>query len=426
MPVPTDRRTFLKATLATGLYGLSRSSAKAAPGAPAPGGDWVEAVRAELPGIAHSRGYFQTGAFGLSPQRVMDRTKELIDRQNLGPAHPDQTGYLKNVEQKCRELVAGTFGADPAEVALTANTTAGLNTVLWSIDWQAGDELIIGDQEHPGLLLPCYNLVRRFGVRLKLAPVSRQETVVDEVLARLTPRTRLVALSHVSRGSGAVVPAAALAAVLRGRGVRLLLDGAQGPGNVPVDFHGLGCDYYSLCGHKWLLGPKGTGALLVRADVLESTPPSWTGSGAQVSMEETAPRFEWHSDARRYEFATRFVAGLGGWHEALQWLGGLGWERIRARQAALSAHASEAIKATRGLELVSPDNPAQRNGIVVLRLPEGFKATDLYDRLRTEDNILVSPVSEPRDLRLSVHFYNTEAEIDLALGRIAEYCARSG
>lgn len=424
MPASTDRRTFLKATLATGLCGLVRSPAAAASAAAMPDGDWVEAVRAELPGMKHSRGYFQTGAFGLSPQRVMDRTKELIDRQNLGPAHPDQTGYLKHVEQECRELVAKTFGAKPAEVALTANTTTGLNTVLWSIDWQAGDELIISDEEHPGLLLPCYNLVRRFGIGLKLVPLARPAMVVDEVVSRLTPRTRLVALSHVSRGSGAVVPVAALAAALRPRGVRLLLDGAQGPGNVPLDFHGLGCDYYSLCGHKWLLGPKSTGALLVRTDVLESTPPSWTGSNAQASMDETAQRLEWHPDARRYEFSTRFVAGLGGWHEALRWLDGLGWDRIRARQAGLSAYAGEAIKATRGLELVSPDDPAQRNGIVVLRLPEGFKAADLYERLRKEDNILVSPVSAPRDLRLSVHFYNTQAEIDLALARVAACCAR--
>jgi L-cysteine/cystine lyase len=419
MAITTDRRTFLKATLATGLYGLARPSATAI----APDGDWIESVRAEFPGMKHSRGYFQTGAFGLCSQRVIERTKDLIDRQNLGPAHPDQIDYLKNVERECRELVAQTFGAKPTEVALTANTTTGLNIVLWSIDWQAGDELIISDQEHPGLLLPCYNLVRRFGIVLKLAPIAQPEKTVDEVVSRLTPRTRLVVMSHVSRGSGVVVPAAALAAALRARSVRLLLDGAQGPGNVLVDFHAIGCDYYSLCGHKWLLGPKSTGALLVRSDVLESTPPTWTGSNAQASMNEAAQSLEWHPDARRYEFSTRYVAGLGGWHESLRWLAGLGWDRIRARQAALSAYTGEAIKATRGMELVSPDNLAQRNGIVVLRLPEGLKATNIYERLWREDNILVSPLTAPRDLRLSVHFYNTEAEIDLALARIRTYSA---
>lgn len=319
--------------------------------------------------------------------------------------------------------MAHTFGARPAEVALTGNTTTGLNTVLWSMDWKSGDELIIGDEEHPGLLLPVYNLVRRFGIVLKLAPIARPERTVDEVLARLTPRTRLVAMSHVSRGSGTAVPAAALAAALRARGVRLLLDGAQGPGNVPVDFTALGCDYYSLCGHKWLLGPKGTGALLVRSDVLESTPPSWTGSNAQASMDEAGQRLEWHPDARRFEFSTRFVAGLGGWHESLKWLAELGWDRIRARQDALAAYAGAAIQDDKRFTLVSPAEPAQRNSIVVVRLPEGHKAVDLYHRLYQEDNLLTSPVTAPRDLRICLHFYNTEAEFDLVLARLRAYCA---
>ena len=140
-------------------------------------------------------------------------------------------------------------------------------------------------------------------------------------------------------------------------------------------------------------------------------------------MNEAAQSLEWLPDARRYEFSTRYVAGLGGWHESLRWLASLGWDRIRARQTALSAYTSEAIKATRGMELVSPDNLTQRNGIVVLRLPEGLNATNVYERLRREDNILVSPVTASRDLRLSVHFYNTEAEIDLALARIRTYSA---
>lgn len=304
---------------------------------------------------------------------------------------------------------------------MTANTTGGINTVLWSIDWRAGDEIIIGNQEHPALLLPVYTLQRRFGVVMKMAPVERSEDVVNEVLQRLTLRTRLVAMSHVSRGSGQILPAAALARALRERGVPLLLDGAQGPGNVPVDFHALGCDYYSLCGHKWLLGPKGTGALLVREDVLAATAVSWTGSGAQASMDEEG-HFEWQPDARRFEFATRFLAGMGGWHTALQWLAQLGWPRVRVRIAQLAAYAGDAIRRQSGLELISPTDPTQRNGIVVLRLPAGFKATDLYDRLRQQDRILVSPVSQPRDLRVCLHFFNTEAEVDRLLARLKVYC----
>jgi len=422
MPTASTRRNFLKATVAGGLFTLARPAPGqvSPPAPPATDSDWLQAVRASLPAL-REQAYFQTGAFGPSPQRVLARTQELLGLQNSGPANPEVIEALKQAESACRQLLAETLGAKTTEVALTANTTSGLNTVLWSRDWQAGDEIIIGQEEHPALLLPVYQLRRRFGVGFSMAPVNRPEAVVAEVLQRITPRTRLVAMSHVSRGSGHVLPARALADALRERGIPLLLDGAQGPGNVPVNFHDLGCDYYSLCGHKWLLGPKSTGALLVREEVLAATPVSWTGSGAQASMDEEG-HSEWQPDARRFEFSTRFLAGLGGWHEALRWLGELGWSRIHARVAQLSARAIEGIARQRGLELVSPAAAAQRNGIVVLRLPPGFAGRALYDRLRREDRILVSPVSQPRDLRACLHFFNTEDEVDRLLGRIATYC----
>ena len=176
MTLPPDRRTFLKTALAGGLYGLARPATSLAAGT-GPAADWIQAARAEIPALQQGA-YFQTGAFGPCPHRVMDRTKALLDVQNLSPAHPDNSGQLKEAETACRQLVAETFGAKPTEVAMTANTTTGLNTILWSIDWKAGDELIIGDQEHPALLLPAYNLQRRFGVVLKQAPVGRYVAVV--------------------------------------------------------------------------------------------------------------------------------------------------------------------------------------------------------------------------------------------------------
>ncbi|HRE80242.1 MAG TPA: aminotransferase class V-fold PLP-dependent enzyme, partial [Opitutaceae bacterium] len=377
----SDRRHFLKLTLASGLCGLSKPAELLAANE-ASRLTGIDKIRASFPALSEGA-YFQTGAFGPSPLRVMKRTQALLELQNTNPAHPDVIGQLKKAESDCRTLLATTLGAKPEEVALTANTTAGINTILWSIDWKAGDEIIIGNQEHPALLLPVYTLQRRFGVVMKQAPVENGDSVVAEVLKRVSPRTRLVAISHVSRGSGAVLPAAELASALRDRGIPLLLDGAQGPGNIEVNFQALGCDYYTLCGHKWLLGPKGTGALLIRADRLTATPVSWTGSGAQASFDEHGA-MEWQPDARRFEFSTRFLAGYGGWHESLTWLSELGWPEIRSRIAKLSAHAGEHARKTSGMQLVSPSTASQRNGIVVVRLPEGLTGAALYQRLYQE------------------------------------------
>ncbi len=422
--IKPSRRNFLKTVVAGSLAGLSKpvlGMAGAETSDLAGTGDWVDQVRAQIP-ATKAAGYFQTGAFGPCPQRVIDRNAELLELQNLGPANPRYLNVMKEAENSCRPLIAAAMGADEDEVALTQSTTAGLNTVIWSIDWQEGDEIITSDQEHPALLLPIYNLHRRFGVNYHKAPIGEYKNVVDEVMKRVTPRTRLVAMSHVSRQSGQVVPAQALAAALREKGVSLMLDGAQGPGNVPVNFHELGCDYYSLCGHKWLLGPKGTGALLVRKDKLDATPVSWTGAHAQAEMGAEGD-FAWHPDARRYEFATRNQSGFGGWAESLRWLDSLGWEKVHVRVSRISAHASDAIQKSEKFELVSPSESTRQNGIVVLRLPVGFKGLEFYHRLREQDDMLVSPVDHPRDLRVCLHFFNMESEFDALLERLEAYCS---
>lgn len=419
-----SRRKFLKTVVAGGLIGLGKPavgmddlSTSGVTGS----GDWVEAVRKQLP-ATKAAGYFQTGAFGPCPRQVIDRTSELLELQNLGPANPRYLNVMKDAEDSCRPLIAAAMGADEAEVALTQSTTAGLNTVIWSIDWQEGDEIITSDQEHPALLLPIYNLHRRFGVKYQKVPIDHYQDVVHKVMKRVTSRTRLVAISHVSRQSGQVVPAAELAAALRSRNVSLLLDGAQGPGNIAINFRELGCDYYSLCGHKWLLGPKGTGALLIRKERIDSTVVSWTGAHAESEMGEEGD-FAWHPNARRYEFATRNQAGFGGWAESLRWLDSLGWTKVHARIARLSAYASDAIQQSAKFQLVSPSESFRQNGIVVLRLPHGFTGLDLYHRLREKDDMLVSPVSHPRDLRVCLHIFNTEYEFDALLERLEVYCS---
>lgn len=423
-----SRRTFVTSLLVgSAAAGAGAASLRAADPVPAsphsspPPKDWVSAARAQIPALSKSL-YFQSGAYGPSPQRVMEAVKTALDLQNEAPADPAIIARLGELENNCRTRLARLVGADPAEVALTTNTTTGLNTVLWSIDWKAGDEIIIGDEEHPAMLMPVYNLERRFGVRRVVVPVGEPDRVVDEVLRRLTPSTRLVALSHVSRGSGRTVPGRELARALRARNVRLLLDGAQGPGNVRVNFQELGCDYYSLCGHKWLLGPKGTGALLVRRDVLESTPVSWTGSRAQATFDEVG-NFTWQPDSRRFEFATRNSAGFAGLADALTWMEELGRDRIHDRIVELSGFATKAVQGSRHLKMTSPTAAETRNGIVVVRLPASVKATAAYETLVREDRMILSPVSHPQDIRLSVHFFNLPEEIAAVIDRLDRYAA---
>ena len=165
------------------------------------------------------------------------------------------------MRQRARETAARLIGAAPQDVALTQNTTHGMNLGTASIDWREGDEVISATTEHPGCLVPLHNLRARSGVKVQL--VSPPVTP-EKVESALTPRTRLVALSHVDWTSGEILPLREICALARARDVLTLIDGAQSVGNVPVDVPASGADMYAFTGHKWILGPEGMGALYVR------------------------------------------------------------------------------------------------------------------------------------------------------------------
>ena len=389
----------------------------------APQDAWVARARAEIPAATGSV-YLQTGGIGPSPNAVMATVMERLDFQNRGPADPRYATDMARVEPDLRTQLARVFGAGADEVALTHSTSEGISIVAWSLNWQPGDEVIISNVEHPANVIPWYVLRDRFGIVIREIDLATGTSLIDEISAQLSPRTRMVSISHVSRNNGRTIrtgESAELGDLLRGRGVRYHLDGAQGPGCVPTDFRALGCDCYSTCGHKWLLGPKGTGALFVRRERLDDVQLSWAGSHSHATM-DYAGNYSLLPGAARYEFGTRALADFAGLARAVEWMEGIGLERVDRRIQALVGHAIEAVDASGALSVSSPRTRPDRSGVFVLRLPAGCDPTDLYNDLRDNAGILASPVRQPRDFRLSIHFFNTRDEIDAAIAAISERC----
>ncbi len=408
----SDRRQFL-----TGLAALPVARFAAAAAQDLPG--WVEEARRSIPAAVASR-YFQTGGIGPSPDAVMDEVVERLRFQNRSPAAADVSERMARIEPDLRAQLGRVFGARTSEVALTHSTSEGISIVAWGLDWRDGDEVVISNTEHPANVIPWYVLRDRAGVVIREIDLTPGTDLLTEVRAQLTPRTRLVSVSHVSRNNGRAIPAAAsaeLAALLRRRGALYHLDGAQGPGLVRTHFGDLGCDAYSTCGHKWLLGPKGTGALFVREDALDRVKLSWAGAHSHAEMDYKGG-YALLPSAARYEFGTRALADFAGFARAVQWMEDVGFDRIHARIDALVEYAVEEARRIPELGLASPETPADRSGILVVRLPEGRDPMDLYRKLRTEDDILASPVRGERDFRLSIHFFNTREEIRAALDAI--------
>ena len=384
---------------------------------------WVARARAEIPAATGST-YLQTGGVGPSPIDVMDTVKDRLDFQNRGPADPRYATDMARIEPVLRAQLGRVFGAETDEVALTHSASEGISIVAWSLNWQPGDEVVISNVEHPANVIPWYVLRDRFGIVIREIDLSAGTSLLDEVAAQLSDRTRMVSISHVSRNNGRTLrtdESAELGDLLRTRGVRYHLDGAQGPGCVPTDFRALGCDCYSTCGHKWLLGPKGTGALFVRRDVLDDVRLSWAGSHSHETMDYEGG-YTLLPSAARYEFGTRALADFAGFARAVEWMEDIRLERIHDRIQALVDHAIAAVDHTADLGVSSPRHRPDRSGVFVLRLPAGCDATDLYDDLRENAGVLASPVRRPRDFRLSIHFFNTRDEIDAAIHAIAERC----
>ena len=325
-----------------------------------------------------------------------------------GPAYLEGVGLFQrqaDANARAREAAARLVNAGPDDVALTQNTTHGMNLGVAAIDWREGDEVISTSTEHPGCLMPLHAAARRFGAKVNL--ISPPVTA-EKIEAALTPRTRLIALSHVDWTNGGVLPLAPICALARDRGVLTLVDGAQSVGNILVDVPATGADMYAFTGHKWVLGPEGMGALYVRPDLAVHSPNVGYLSLASPADFDTHGDYELRPGARRFEASTMSAALAGGFAEAARGVlerGEDGFEQIRRRADRLTDGLSELPDVT----LRSP-RPAQ-SGLVSFEIG-GVEAKDASERLLSEHFVVRYVPGHRSYVRASTHLFNTEEELD--------------
>jgi L-cysteine/cystine lyase len=247
------------------------------------------ALRAEFP-VLERLSYLNAGTNGPVPKAAVTAAQAAVLEQGAG-SRGDHAFFERVIAQMegLRARVAALLGCEPGELALTGSTTDGVNVILGALGLGEGDEVLTSDEEHPGVLVPLAAHRERYGLKVRVVPFA---ALADEV----RPETRLVACSHVSWMTGAVVDARSLAEA----GAPVLLDGAQGLGAVPTHVRELGCDYYAAAGQKWLCGPNGMGYLYVRADRIAELPPPWPGFGT-VRDSGRPLELELQGDAHRFD-----------------------------------------------------------------------------------------------------------------------------
>jgi cysteine desulfurase/selenocysteine lyase len=306
------------------------------------------------------------------------------------------------------------------EIVLVSGTTQAINLVAYSHALprlQAGDEILVTTMEHHANIVPWQLVAERTGAKLVAAPITRSgELIVEEFIARLTPKVKLAGVTHVSNVLGTINPVRELAKACRARGIPLLVDGSQAAPHLPIDVQTLGCDFYALTGHK-LFGPTGTGALWARGELLEAMPPFF-GGGEMIKM-VSFDKTTFADPPHKFEAGTPNIAGFVGLGAAIDYVNDLGLDRIGAAERDLLAYATDALKSVLGLRLFGE---AAHKAAVLSFLIDGVHAHDLATLLDHEGVAVRSghhcahPLMQfygvPATARASLAFYNTRAEVD--------------
>ena len=379
----------------------------------------VAEIRAQMP-ATESATYLNTGTFGPLPRVAIDAMADCqrteLERGRIGADTWARSGEIKD---RARAAVARLFGAPVDNVALTRHTTDGMNIAINGLNWRPGDEIVITDMEHPGAQLPVYNVARRYGVAVRLARLGDGTgDVVGAIEESISPRTRMVVISHLTWNTGTVLPIAEVAAMAHRHHALVTVDAAQSAGSIPLDLPATGVDVYGGPGQKWLCGPEGTGEVYVSDAALDVVQPTVVGYASMgPGMEHQGGYFLPAHGARRFEVGGMNAPQVAGQAASLEFLldtVGLDW--AHARIARLGQYAFEQLAALDGIAMLTPKN--QMAGIVSFAL-DGIEPPDLTTALG-ERGVLIRHLHGPDGNRVSTGYYNTEQDVDRLIDAIRE------
>lgn len=396
----------------------------------------LDAVRAEFPILRETvRGrplaYLDNAATTQKPERVIAAVSECYRHgyANVARGVHALAERATLAYEGAREKVARFLGAEaPEEIVFVRGTTEAINLVAGSwgrANLKSGDEILITELEHHANILPWQRLCEEVGAHLVVAPIDgRGEVPLEGIAARLSSRTRLAAVAHVSNVLGTVLPIREIATLVHGAGALLLVDGPQAAPHMALDVRDLGCDFYVFSGHK-AYGPSGIGALWARREILAAMPPWQTGGGMvrRVAFSGT----EYAEPPSRFEPGTPNLEGVLGLAAAIDFVEAIGRPRIAAWERKLTERALDRLADVPGLRLHGA--PKERAALVSFELP-GIHPHDVATILDGEGiavrvgHLCAQPLMERLGstavIRASFALYNTLSEVDALADGLAK------
>ncbi len=380
--------------------------------------------------------YLDSASTTQKPRAVIDAVVRAMEataniHRGVHALSVEATAAYEAVRGKAAKLL---HAGDPREIVFVRGTTEALNLVAQSYGRAhvgLGDEVVVTALEHHANIVPWQLLCAEKGAHLRVIPIDdRGDVAVDAAAAIIGEKTKIVAIAHVSNTLGTVLPIGAISMIAKRAGAIVVVDGAQAVAHTPVDVRAIGCDFYAFSGHK-LYGPTGAGVLWGRREILDAMPP-WQGGGDMI----TSVRFEgstYREAPHRFEAGTPDITSVIGLGAAIEWVLGIGVERLAAREHALLGYLVRALATVRDLRFVG--EPRERASVVSFNVgtihPHDLgTALDLDGiAVRTGKHCtepLLDRLGVDATVRASIGAYTNEAEVDTlvhALDRAREVLA---
>lgn len=383
--------------------------------------------------------YLDNAATAQRPQCVLDAVTEFYKSKNANPLrglYPLSISATESYES-ARDTVRDFLNAkSSSEIIFTRNTTEGLNLVAYSYglsNVKAGDEVLVSIMEHHSNLLPWQMVCRRTGAALKFMECEPDGTLdLNKVASLITPKTKIVACTHVSNVLGRVNPIREIAELAHRVGAVMVVDAAQSTPHIPVDVQALGADFLSFSGHK-VYGPMGIGVLYGREELLNAMPPFLTGGEMIESVTREGAVFA--ELPHKFEAGTVNAADAVGLQAAIEYVKSVGFEQMHRQEVALTRRAMDGIRGIPSVHVLGSENPEEHCGIITFTV-DGVHPHDISEILASDGiairaghhcaQPLLAYLKHPSTARASLAFYNTEAEIDRLLGSLSTLRERMG
>ncbi|MCW3117436.1 MAG: hypothetical protein JWM28_1518 [Chitinophagaceae bacterium] len=349
--------------------------------------------------------YLNTGTLGPCRRETIQESKNAWEELESLPVKFYGKWGAESLAERTRTIAARFLGCNMDEILITTSTTNGMNAIAQGLRLKAGDRILTTDQEHGGGLLCWEYFARYYGVTIDTISIPPGENNAASILNRINEGirngTRLISISHIFSSTGLRMPIAEISSLARSKGILCIVDGAQAVGAVKVNLKESGCHAYATSGHKWLMGPKGTGLLYLSKDVQDIIRP--------MQFEESYNTYNNSNGVVNLAC----ILGLG---KAIEYIESIGIARIEEHNLSLRNRLYERLTHMTNLTIMSPASGPLASPMLACRIPETIDRTLFVRMLLDKYKISIRPTHKQwfNGIRFSMHIFNTEKEVDFA------------